>query len=183
MSRSKGWSVLFEAAKQVCLTKRNVAFGFYGAPLSEADRREIDNAFQSLRSDCPLTYYGQVDAETRDRVLCSADILCLPSCHCHEAQPFAILEAMAAGCAILASRVGALPELVDEPNGGLLVEPDDVKGLADALVSLIEHPERRRQMGAHNRERITQEYAKEQMVAQWIALVERLTTNARPRRE
>ncbi|MBV9354695.1 MAG: glycosyltransferase family 4 protein [Chloroflexi bacterium] len=64
-----------------------------------------------------------------------------------EGLPTVALEAMAAGRPVIASRIGGLPELVDDGETGLLVPPDDHQALAEALRRLLAEPERRVRMG------------------------------------
>jgi glycosyltransferase involved in cell wall biosynthesis len=72
------------------------------------------------------------------------DIFVLPSLS--EGIPMALLEAMAASRAVVASRVGGIPEIVEDGVEGFLVEPMDVNGLAERCRQLIESPEFARKM-------------------------------------
>jgi len=83
-----------------------------------------------------------------------ADAFALPT-HA-DAVPWAVLEAMAAGLPVVASAVGAIPEMLGE--SGEVVPPDDAGALAAALRRLADDPERRRQMGAAARERVHENY-------------------------
>jgi glycogen synthase len=71
-------------------------------------------------------------------------------------EPFGLinLEAMACGAAVVASRVGGIPEVVADGETGVLVPPGDVPALAAALRSLLEAPERRRALGQAGRRRV-----------------------------
>ena len=71
------------------------------------------------------------------------------------AEPFGIvvIEAMGGGCAVVASRVGGIPEIVEDGVSGVLVPPGDATALRDALASLIGDPARRGALGAAARER------------------------------
>lgn len=60
----------------------------------------------------------------------------------------AVVEAMAAGKAVVATRTGGLPEVVDHEQTGLLVTPGDPDQLSAAVVSLLQDTPRRLQMGA-----------------------------------
>lgn len=171
MIRAKGWQMLFEAAQKICLVRRNVLFQFYGAPGNEADRIEASKAFSDVGLDPRITYEGIADVEKRDWVFHNSQILCLPSSHSHEAQPLAILEAMAAGCAVVASCVGGIPGLVNQPNGGLLFDPGDADGLVKALLSLIDNPERTKEMGRFNLDQIRRRYSLDRVNAQWSKLI------------
>jgi len=90
-------------------------------------------------------------------LLPSFEIFCLTSNS--EGTPNAILEAMAAGLPVIATRVGGIPFIVQDGVTGLLIEPDDVSGLAGALRTLFRQPEKARQMGTAGQERVRKEYA------------------------
>lgn len=81
-----------------------------------------------------------------------------------EALPNVVLEAMAVGLPVVATRVGAVPEAVVEGSTGLLVAPRDAVGLAEALHLLLTDPERREIMGRQGRERVLQHYSLATMV-------------------
>jgi glycosyltransferase involved in cell wall biosynthesis len=74
-----------------------------------------------------------------------AAVLCLPSTY--EGFPVTIVEAMAAGLPVVATRVAGVPEAVDDGRTGLLVPPEDVSALAAALDRLLEDLDLRRRMG------------------------------------
>ncbi|MFL5494862.1 MAG: glycosyltransferase family 4 protein, partial [Gemmatimonadales bacterium] len=60
-------------------------------------------------------------------------------------------EALASGLPVVASSVGAIPEIVEQGNNGLLVRPGDVRAIADAIARLAGNPQLRREMGRRNR--------------------------------
>ena len=75
-----------------------------------------------------------------------------------EAFPYSVAEAMAAGLPVVASSVGALPEMIDVPDGGFLATPDDLDAYAYALRRLARSASLRRRMGAHNRRKALRNY-------------------------
>jgi glycosyltransferase involved in cell wall biosynthesis len=79
-------------------------------------------------------------------LLALADVFVMPSLW--EGLPMAVLEAMVAGKAIVASRIAGIPEAIVDGREGLLVPPGQVTPLADALRKLILNPERRASLGA-----------------------------------
>ncbi len=107
-----------------------------------------------------------------------ADVFCLPSLY--EGFPLAILEAMAAGLPVIASRVAGNPEAVEHGASGLLVEPEDAAGLAAALGELLADPDRRRQMGEAARLRVEREFSIERVSAAYRRLWLELADGARP---
>ena len=80
------------------------------------------------------------------------------------------LEAMACETAVVASRVGGIPEVVAGSQTGLLVPPDDPASLADALNTLVRDPGRARAMGRAGRERALTEFSWGAVAAQTVAL-------------
>ena len=88
---------------------------------------------------------GWLDAAQAADALAHADILVLPS-H-HEVMPMAILEAMARGLAIVATPVGAIPEILQDGVNARLVAPGDAAALAEALATLIDDPGLRARLG------------------------------------
>jgi glycosyltransferase involved in cell wall biosynthesis/2-polyprenyl-3-methyl-5-hydroxy-6-metoxy-1,4-benzoquinol methylase len=77
-----------------------------------------------------------------------------------------LLEAMAAGKPVAASRVGPIPEIVLHGETGLLVEPGQPDSLAAALIELLENPERAARLGAAGRQRVADHFTLEKMVAE-----------------
>lgn len=94
-----------------------------------------------------------------------------------EGIPVALMEAMASGRAVVASRLSGIPELVEDGASGLLVPPGDAAALASALRSLLEDPARAREMGARGRERVAREFRLADNVA---ALLERMEAHGLP---
>lgn len=82
-----------------------------------------------------VTFLGWVEGERLKEVLTSSDILVLPSWA--EGFPNAIIEAMAAGLAVIVSSVGNIPEVLTHNSEALLVPPKDNKALVNAITNLI----------------------------------------------
>lgn len=86
------------------------------------------------------------------------EIQILVLCSTIENLPCSILEAMAWGRPVVATRVGGIPDLVDDGRTGLLVERDDEAALAAALRSLMDQPALAQAMGAAGRARVEHEF-------------------------
>lgn len=106
-----------------------------------------------LEDRCELI--GIVQGQAKTDLLQQAHIFVLPSYN--EGLPFAIIEAMAAGLAIVATPVGGIPEVVRDGQNGLLVTPGDTAALAASLVQLTADSALRQQMGQQNRHTACQE--------------------------
>jgi glycosyltransferase involved in cell wall biosynthesis len=108
-------------------------------------------------------------------VLRALDVAVL--CSDREASPLAVLEYMAAGLPLVATRVGGIPEIVEDQVTGVLVEPGDHRALAGAIAHLIDSPQDARRMGAAARERRQTEFSIDAVVrrveALYLELVEK----------
>jgi glycosyltransferase involved in cell wall biosynthesis len=121
--RRKGISDLSYAIKK--LNVNNVEFHWIG-PIPDDKKLNLPNCY----------YHGIIsDVEEMQKTLDKMDVLVLPS-HA-EGMPNVILEAMARGCAIIATNVGAVSMMVSEENG-VLIEPGNKDNLVKSLRTLIE---------------------------------------------
>jgi glycosyltransferase involved in cell wall biosynthesis len=100
-------------------------------------------------------------------------------CSTSEGFPNSLVEAMAAGRAIVATSVGGVPDAVRHDENGLLVPPGDPEALAHALDALLSDEPRRRQMGARGLERARAEFGARVVVDSLERLYERLLSPTR----
>lgn len=156
-------------------------FAFVGQDFLRKGGAEVVEAFSQLRRVEPrvgldllsaapeaqacagldgLRWWAQLPREeVLGELLPQADVVLMPS-HA-EGYGLAVVEALAMGRPVIASRVGALPELVGEGEGagGLLVPPGDAQALQQAMAALAHDPERRRALGAAARARFEARFA------------------------
>jgi glycogen synthase len=116
-----------------------------------------------LRSLVPNTL-GFVSPRKVERLLSKAAVVVIPS-H-REGLPMVLLEAMAHGRAVVATRVGGIPSMVVDGHTGLLVEPGDPAALRAAIDRLLGDSELRRGLGAAAREKVSK-------LCSWDRVVER----------
>ena len=103
-------------------------------------------------------------------LLASADLFVLPSLF--EGLPVSVLEAMAAGKAVIASAVAGTDEAVIHGETGLLVAPRDPAALATAVRELLDDPERRQRLGAAGAERVKREFSAAMLIARITTIYE-----------
>lgn len=108
-------------------------------------------------------------------VMRGLDLFVLPSLA--EGTPVTVLEAMASGLPVVATRVGGLPEVVEENVTGLLVQPADAPALAAALLSFRSCPEHARRSGAAGRLRVERQYSMHAMLDAYAGLYDTLLAN------
>ncbi|BAX92890.1 glycosyltransferase family 4 protein [Mycobacterium shigaense] len=114
---------------------------------------------------------GLSDAELAD-LFASAEVACIPSLY--EGFSLPAVEAMSSGTPIVASRVGALPEVLGTDGAcAELVPPGDVDALTGALGELLDSPEKRRSLGKAGRARAIDVFSWEAVAAQTVGVYER----------
>jgi glycosyltransferase involved in cell wall biosynthesis len=104
--------------------------------------------------------------------LADAELFCLPSAS--EGTPSTVLEAMAAGLPVLASRAGGIPELVEDGVTGTLVPAGDEPALAEALFILCRDADLRRRLGQAGRERYRAGFTPEALLPRYVAVYAQL---------
>jgi glycogen synthase len=114
-------------------------------------RRTVQAAVERSPARERITVTGFVPHADVPRVLASLDVLALPSAY--EEMGSVLVEAMASGLPVVASRVGGIPDLVQDGTTGLLVPPLDVDALAGALDTLVADRGCRLRMGSAARQR------------------------------
>ena len=112
-----------------------------------------------------VSFVGRVDRAGAVALFKGCSFFVLPSRH----EPMGIvnLEAMAAGRAVVASRVGGVPELVKQDENGLLVPPDDAPTLAEALTRLVRDPALNARLG-ENGARYVRDFDWDAIAAQYL---------------
>ena len=128
----KGFHVLFEAVRRL-----------------RADSWSLDvigdgpwrGRLESAAGGLPVRFLGQVGRDDLARALHQAEVFVVPSVPAasgdQDGVPIVLLDAMAAGCAIVASRLPGIDEAIDDGRSGLLVAPGDVEELARAVDTVL----------------------------------------------
>jgi glycosyltransferase involved in cell wall biosynthesis len=156
MTESKGPLVLLEALG--LLAARGLAFEatFAGAGNRNGFLDRFHAEVRRLGLERQVRYVGPAYGEAKHRLLDEHDVFVFPTCN--DAFPLVALEAMQAGIPVVTTHEGALPEIVEDGETGLLVPPRDPAALAACLAALIADPSMQRRMGARGRERHAQRY-------------------------
>jgi len=113
--------------------------------------KEIQERLKNLKNYLLL---DPVEPERMPALYASADIVVVPSRY--ESLGISILEAMAMGKPVIASRVGGIPDLIEDGQDGLLIPPEDYVSLAEAIMNLADNPDRRKEIGENARRKAMQ---------------------------
>jgi glycosyltransferase involved in cell wall biosynthesis len=168
----KAHEVFLRAARLLVVSHSGVKFLIVG----DGSRRE---ELEAMASDLGLDDVVRFLGVRRDvaRILHISDVLALPSHPVVETLPMTVLEAMAAGVPVVATRVGSVPDLIENGRTGLLIDPGDPDALARAMGALIDAPERARTMADEAKRLVVDRYSVETMVGNYAALFESLATS------
>lgn len=151
---AKGVFELIRAAEILLPSHPDLWFCLIGGGGAENELRRIR---QSMPGGERVRLTGNLAPSAVREWMSAADIFTLPS---HgEGFPMSVLEAMSAGLPVVATRVGAVPEMIEEGTGGLLIPPRDPEALVRALAVLIARPSVRKRMGRHNLEKVSRSYS------------------------
>ena len=107
-------------------------------------RRSIEARAAQLDLHAHLTLTGALPPDRVAEIYGKADVIVLSSIS--EGVPIVLMEAMSHALPVVATRVGGIPELVDDGRTGLLVPSEDPASLADALRRVLDDPERAKEM-------------------------------------
>jgi glycosyltransferase involved in cell wall biosynthesis len=172
----KGIDVYLRAARILADQNRNVRFLMIGAHSAETNHKfEMEDLARELHLDGCLIFTGE--RHNVDEILHEVDIVVHPSLT--EGLSNVVLEAMAAGLPVVATRVGGNPELVIDGETGLLVSPQNANELAHAIGFLLDHPQTARHFGDAARQRIAREFSINEMLRKTEELYLRLVSHSR----
>jgi glycosyltransferase involved in cell wall biosynthesis len=165
----KGQRQILAVAREFARLAPDVNFLMVGGGRDEPALRE---EAQGLRR---VHFAGQV--EDVGNYLAAFDIFLYPSRH--EGLGSILLDAMAFGLPVVATRVGGVPEIVQHGVNGLLCEVDDIAGLTAALLTLRADPDLRRRMARANRER-AMSFSPRVMTERYMQIYRELLPDAQP---
>jgi glycosyltransferase involved in cell wall biosynthesis len=178
MERRKGIHLFPEIARAI-LERHDVTFALAGADLFNyvADTLMPSLAGRALRGS--LHWLGALPLDELRPLVRAADVFLLPSLW--ENCPYSCLEAMAAGRAIVASRQGGMPELIDDGVNGLLADTDSAASFIHQIERLIGDEPLRRRLGVAARQTIETAHRHTDVAAQAVAVYRRAIAGGRQR--
>jgi glycosyltransferase involved in cell wall biosynthesis len=159
LTEYKGHRYFIQAAARVLERFPHVRFLVIGGETAVQRRRfGLEARWRQLARDCGVAEGVIFCGELPDAAMyfCDCDIICLPSVPigiAGEGFGLTVVEAMAAGVAVVATDCGGPREIVEHGRSGLLVPPKDDAALAEALVSLLQDRERRAAMARAGQQR------------------------------
>ena len=155
----KGQSFLIEAAQEATAGGVNMTLHLVG---DGPDRKMLEQQAAAAGLKDAVIFEGRRDRHEIVEMLQTADMLVAPSVPTadgrREGIPVVLMEAMAAGVPVVASRLSGIPELVKHEITGLLTEPGDANGIADAIQRLNAAPALRTQLSEAGRKMVQDQF-------------------------
>lgn len=133
LHESKGLNEIVKACKALRTDGFDFQFNCFGdGPMKDVFLQQMRDAIGER-----FHYGGVVTSSEKSRHFAEADIFLLPSIY-GEGLPMAILEAMAAGCVVVASEMASVASVIDDGTNGYLVEPRNTKQLVSRLKMILD---------------------------------------------
>lgn len=127
------------------------------------NKDNLEKLMKKLNLEQHITFLGK--QKDIAKILRSSDLFVLPSKR--EAFGLVNAEAMISKLAVVATKVGGIPEIVKDGETGILVESENSIALSKAIVELIESPEKREKMGEAGQKRILEHFGAQQMAERY----------------
>lgn len=162
LERSKGLHHLIPAFAHVLSRVPDATMAVVGTGSAEY-LRELRFSAKSARVSDKVVFTGRIPQDLLPHAYASSAIVALPSLM--EGFGLSLLESMASGRPCVATRVGAIPEIVKHGETGLLVKPANSQELGDAMATLLCDQHLRTAMGEKGREVVKREFSLERMAA------------------
>ena len=163
LTAHKGQCYLLEAIPAIRAAHPNARVVIFGA--GEL-RQELEGQARALGLGDALILAGFRSPDEIPSILKALDLFVLSSVE--EGLGTSLFDAMAAGAPIVATRAGGIPEIVRDPETGLLVEPRNVQALADAVIRLLSDAPLATRLAEAARSFVQREGTKERMVEETI---------------
>ncbi|MCG8701843.1 MAG: glycosyltransferase family 4 protein [Bacteroidales bacterium] len=157
---SKGIIDFLETIKIISKENENI-YGIIIGNEAELNRTELNMQIQEMDISNYIDYLGPKFDDDKNEILASTDIFVFPT-H-YDAFPGVLLEAMQFALPIITTKVGAIPEIVDNEVSGLIVEKQRPDLLAEKLQYLIDNNTRRIELGQNARQKFLNCYTIEKM--------------------
>jgi len=171
--RKKGFEHLIDAASRL----RRALPGLYVAIAGDGDLGAELAARAGRGPDAAVALLGNRAQHEIARLAAAADVVAVPSVHDEagnvDGLPNFALEALATATPVVATRVGGLPQAIEDGVNGRLVAERDAAALADAIAGLLQQPSEGRRLGAAARARVEREFGWARVAERFEAAYER----------
>lgn len=186
MERVKGAGVLAEAIPLVLKEVHDARFVFVGGDRptlrGNSQSASLEGRLEQMNAVSNVRFLGSVNEAALAGSYRAADICVVPSM-LYESFSYTCAQAMAAGKPVVASRIGGIPETVEDGVTGILVAPGDAAELSQAIVRLAKDPDLRKRMGCAGRDRVAKDFDPVKIAQQNMKVYEHASSQFRHSQE
>jgi len=140
----KGLTYLIEAVKIINDKNNRLLLVGYGE-----EREHLENLVKKLKIENIVTFVGEVSNKEVFEYMTASDVLVLPSLS--EGFPNVILEAMASGLPIIATKVGGVPEIINNEVNGFLIDPKNPQQICEKILLIFKDKKLREKISQNNK--------------------------------
>ena len=143
--------------------------------IQQAERKRLEN----------VTFWDPVGKEGVKSFYSIADVCLVPLRNIplfNAFIPSKMFEMMAMGCPLLASLSGESADIVKRSGGGIVVEPENSQAIADTILHLFQHPEKRKTMGDKGRQFVCKNYSRRILAKDYALIVNDAIRNFKVRK-
>jgi glycosyltransferase involved in cell wall biosynthesis len=174
--KGKGFETLLETAALLAQRGQNQDFVFTlaGAAPDSETARQVQGFVDSHDLTASVSITGEILGPEKWELLLNSDVFVFPSYYRPEGQPWAIIEALAAGLPVISTAQGAIPAMVKEGINGFIVPARNPAAIAARLRLLQRDPDLRLAMGQASRDLYLSHFTGEKFVKGFAAIIDRV---------
>jgi glycosyltransferase involved in cell wall biosynthesis len=163
LEAQKGFEYFIRAAKLVVSELPRATFVIVG---EGSQRARLSGLIQELGLEANVLLLGH--RNDMPRIYASLDVFVLASVD--EGMPMTVLEALSAGCPVIATRVGSVDKLIINGQTGLLVAPRDVNMLSSAILQSLRDPIFARGLGRNGKRHVHSSFSSRCMMKEYVEI-------------
>lgn len=145
---------------------------FAGSPSKQFNSTEFNRLVKNYRLENYIEYIGPKYGKEKKEVFQNSDVFVLPTYFDQECFPLVILEAMAFGLPVISTFEGAIPEIIDDGIIGFLVPRKSPSAIAEKIIFLMRHEDKRIRMGQEARKKYEKYYTIDKFDSRFVEVID-----------
>lgn len=170
LEKEKGFQYIIDAFSLILNEIKDIKLIIAGTGRYEGKLKKQIEALNLTKNVIPC---GNVPNEELPRYYNSCDVFVDPTARV-EGLPLVLLEAMACGKPVIASRIGGIPTVIDDGIDGILTQPKDISALSEKILEVLKNKEVADKLGKNARKKVIEKFGVERMVDDTVGVYNRL---------
>jgi glycosyltransferase involved in cell wall biosynthesis len=173
IDQRKGLQILIEAMPAILKLNPQARLTILEIGQVRSFKEKILKRIKNLALDTKIEFHGRIPKEEVEKFLEMTEVVVVPE-QWENMSPVIIIEAMAMGKAIVASKIGGIPEFIKDNVNGLLAERGNAKDFAEKIAWVLENPQAAEKLGKQAAKDIVKICSQEKILANLLKLYNRL---------